>query len=136
MEKFPFLSQKWIEKAKEIRESYRGTSPEIPATIRMNQLVTDIPFEEGELRTYVDTSSGIFEIDLGELEDPDISLVLDYETAKSILVDLDSQAAISAFMAGKIKVTGDLTKLMALQGSLAPGDEGAKIAKAIKEITA
>lgn len=136
MEKFPFLSQEWIEKAKEIRKLYQGVSPEMPATIRMNQLVTDIPFGEGELRTYVDTSSGIFEIDLGELENPDISLVLDYDTAKAILVDLDSQAGIAAFMAGKIKVTGDLTKLMALQGSLAPGDEGMKIAQTIKEITA
>lgn len=135
MEKYQFLSKEWVEKAKEIRESYRASSPEMPAIIRMNQLVTDIPFEEGELRTYVDTSSGIFEIELGELENPDISLVLDYETAKSILVDLDSQAAVAAFMAGKIKVTGDLTKLMALQGSLAPGEEGTKIAQAIKEIT-
>lgn len=101
----------------------------------MNQLVTDIPFGESELRTYVDTSSGLFEIDLGELENPDISLVLDYATAKAIFVDLDPQVGLQAFMAGKIKVTGDLTKLMALQGSMAPNDTGLIIAEQIKAIT-
>ena len=72
----------------------------------------------------------------GELEDADISVVLDYATAKAIFVDLDSQVAIQAFMAGKIKVTGDLTKLMALQGTIAPNETGAKIAQLIKDITA
>ncbi len=135
MEKYQFLSPEWIDKVKEIRESHRDGEGPLKATIRMNQLVTDLPFGSNELRTFVDTSSGILEIELGELENPDVSVVIDYDTAKAIFVDLDSQAAIQAFMAGKIKVTGDLTKLMALQGSMAPNDTGIKIAQMIKEIT-
>ncbi len=136
MEKFEFLSPEWIEKVKEIRETHRDNEGSPAVTIRMNQIVTDLPFGSSELRTFVDTSSGILDIELGELEDADISVVLDYATAKAIFVDLDSQVAIQAFMAGKIKVTGDLTKLMALQGAMAPNETGAKIAQMIKDITA
>ena len=135
MEKFEFLSPEWIEKVKEIRETHRDSEGR-SVTIRMNQIVTDLPFGSSELRTFVDTSSGILDIEQGELEDADISVVLDYATAKAIFVDLDSQVAIQAFMAGKIKVTGDLTKLMALQGTIAPNETGAKIAQLIKDITA
>jgi putative sterol carrier protein len=102
----------------------------------MNQTVTNLPFEEGDLKTYVDTSSGILEIELGELENPDVTVVLDYDTAKAIFVDLDAQAGMQAFIAGKIKVTGDLTKLMALQTSIVPNERGMEISQKIKEITA
>ncbi len=136
MEKFEFLSPEWIEKVKEIRETHRDSEGNPAVTIRMNQIVTDLPFGSSELRTFVDTSSGILDMELGELEDADISVVLDYATAKAIFVDLDSQTAIQAFMAGKIKVTGDLTKLMALQGAMAPNETGAKIAQMIKDVTA
>lgn len=136
MEKFQFLSPEWIEKAKEIRAAHQGEAGNLDSVIRMNQLVTDIPFGTSELRTYVDTSSGLLDIELGELDDPDVSVVLDYETAKAIFVDQNPQAGIQAFMAGKIKVTGDLTKLMALQGTISPDDTNVKIAKEIQEITA
>ncbi len=135
MEKLKFLSPEWIEKAKEIRDANRDNEGQLGTVIRMNQLVTDLPFGSSELRTFVDTSTGVLEIELGELENPDVSVVIDYTTAKAIFVDLDSQAAIQAFMAGKIKVTGDLTKLMALQGSMAPTETGLKIAGMIKDIT-
>lgn len=136
MEKFEFLSPEWIEKVKEIRETHRDDEGSPAITIRMNQLVTNLPFGSNELRTFVDTSSGILEIELGEVENADVSVVIDYATAKAIFVDLDSQAAIQAFMAGRIKVTGDLTKLMALQGTMAPNETGAKIAQMIKDVTA
>jgi hypothetical protein len=46
----------------------------------------------------------------------------------------DAQAALQAFMEGKVKVQGDLTKLMAAQATgAAPGGIG--LAGAIAEIT-
>lgn len=135
MDKYQFLSPQWVEKAKEIRESHKSEDTSITATIRMNQIVTNLPFSSEELKTYVDTSDGILEIELGELENPDVTVVLDYDTAKAIFVDLDAQAGMQAFMAGKIKVTGDLTKLMALQTSIIPNENGLKIAQQIQEIT-
>lgn len=135
MDKFQFLSPEWIEKAKDIREAHRSSETSIAITVRMNQLVTDLPFESNELRTFIDTSNGLIEIELGELENPDVSVVIDYATAKAIFVDLDSQVALQAFMAGKIKVTGDLTKLMALQTALTPNEAGMKVAQMIKDMT-
>ncbi|MDA8080967.1 MAG: hypothetical protein M0Z96_05070 [Actinomycetota bacterium] len=136
MEKFQFLSPEWIGKARQIREAHRDSETSFSVTVRMNQLVTDLPFGSNELRTFVDTSKGLLDIELGELDNPDVSVVIDYQTARAIFVDLDSQAAIQAFMAGKIKVTGDLTKLMALQGTIVPSESGMNIAKEIKEMTA
>jgi putative sterol carrier protein len=63
----------------------------------------------------VDTSSGRLEVEPGHLESPDLTVTLSYATAKSILVDGDAQAAMNAFLGGRIKVDGDITKMLALQ---------------------
>jgi len=61
-------------------------------------------------------------------------VTLDYGTAKSILVEGNPQAGMQAFMAGKIKVEGDMAKLMALQA--APPDATAQeVATRLREIT-
>ena len=44
-------------------------------------------------------------------------MTVDYVTARALLVEGNPQAAMSAFMAGKIRVDGDLAKLMAVQGA-------------------
>jgi len=74
-------------------------------------------------------------MDMGHLENPDLTVTLDYVTAKAILVDGNPQAGMQAFMAGKIKVQGDMTKLMAMQQST-PDPAAAEIATKIQEITA
>ena len=82
----------------------------------------------------MDTTGGDVDMDLGHLESPDLTVTLDYDTAKAILVDGNPQAGMQAFMAGKIKVQGDMTKLMAMQAG-APDPVAQKIADKIKEIT-
>ena len=74
------------------------------------------------------------QMEMGHLGDPDLTVTLDYETAKAIIVDQNPQAGMQAFMAGKIKVQGDMTKLMAMQSG--PVDPTAQeVAARIKEIT-
>ncbi len=100
MDKYPFLSPEWIDKVRELRKEYVDTNG-IPATdtsIRMNQIVTEVPFGGGELATYIDTTSGFVDIEMGQLEDADITIRIDYNTAKAIFVDMDAQVAMSAFM--------------------------------------
>ncbi|HEV7686649.1 MAG TPA: hypothetical protein VGQ80_08770, partial [Acidimicrobiia bacterium] len=50
-----------------------------------------------------------------------------HRVARSMLVDLDPEVAVTAFMTGEIRVEGDFTKLMELQQSggamLAPTPE-------------
>ena len=84
----------------------------------------------------MDTSGGAMDMGLGALENPDLTVTVDYETAKAIIVDGNPQAGMQAFMAGKIKVQGDMTKMMALQsGGQDPVPTAATVAERIQAIT-
>jgi putative sterol carrier protein len=129
-----FLSEEWINAAREIRLKYADQAPPIPHKIKMNQVITDVPFGEGEVRVYMDSTDGHMELEFGEVEAADVTVTTDYETARKIFVEQDPQAGMQAFMSGKIKIAGDMTKLMMMQAS--PPDELAKkIAQEIKDIT-
>jgi putative sterol carrier protein len=132
--KYPFLSDEWMTEAKKIREEYRGKTPAPAHAVRMNQVITDVPFGSGTIDAHMDTSSGELEMDLGHIDNADLKVILDYETAKAILVDQNPQAGMQAFMAGKVKVEGDMTKLMAMQ-SAPPDPASMEVAKKIQEIT-
>src|SRR5690606_41991087 len=96
---------------------------------------SDVPFGDGVINAHMDTSSGEMQMDTGHLDDADLTVTVDYATAKAIFVDGNPQAGMQAFMAGKIKVQGDMTKMMAMQQG-APDPAAAAIAEQIKEITA
>jgi putative sterol carrier protein len=115
--KYPFLSDEWIEQSRKIRDEYQGKVPEISVTVRMNQIVNEVPFGEGIIRSHIDTSSGRVELELDHLDNPDLTVTLAYSTAKALLVDGDAAAAMNAFLSGRIKVDGDITKMLALQGA-------------------
>ena len=135
MAQYPFLSDEWLDAAKSIREEYAGKAQPPAHAVRMNQIITEVPFGEGTIEAHMDTSGGEMTMDMGHLENPDLTVTLDYPTAKAILVDGNPQAGMQAFMAGKIKVQGDMTKMMALQSGT-PDPTQAEIAAKIKEITA
>jgi putative sterol carrier protein len=129
-----FLSPEWMDAARAIREKYADQAPPMAHVIRMNQVITGAPFDEGEVRLYMDTSDGNMVMELGELEAPDVTITTDYDTARKIFVDQDPQAGMQAFMSGKVKVQGDMTKLMMLQAG-APNEVAKSIAQEIKDIT-
>jgi putative sterol carrier protein len=131
----PFLSDEWLDEAKAIREKYAGQGTPIGHKIKMNQVITGVPFGRGELQLYMDTTSGEIEMEKGALDDADVTVTTDYETARKIFVDQDPQAGMQAFMSGKIKVQGDMMKLMQMQ-STAPDETAKKVADEIKAITA
>jgi SCP-2 sterol transfer family. len=132
---YPFLSAEWMDAAKAIREKYADQSAAVAISVRMNQVITDMPFGDGDMRVYLDTSSGSLVMETGELETPDLTLTTDYDTARKIFVDQDQAAGMQAFMAGKIKVQGDMMKMMAMQTSMPQDDVAKTIASEIKEIT-
>ncbi len=131
---YPFLSTEWMDAAKTIREKYAAQSSSISFSVRMNQVITDVPFGDGDVRLFLDTSSGSMVMEAGELETPDLTLTTDYDTARKIFVEQDQAAGMQAFMAGKIKVQGDMTKLMAMQQG-APDPTALAVATKIKDIT-
>ena len=134
---YPFLSDEWIEEAHAIRAKYKGKTAQIPHVVRMNLVITDLPFGDGSLDAHLDTSEGELDLDKGHLENPDLTVTVDYGTAREILVDGNTQAGMQAFMAGKVRVEGDMAKLMVLtSGQAGPDPATQELAGRIREITA
>jgi hypothetical protein len=136
MAAYPFLSDEWLEEARKIRAEYEGKSPAIPHVVRMNLVVTGVPFSDNDILAHMDTSSGEMVLDTGHLENQDLKVTVDYDTAKAILIEGNPQAGMQAFMAGKVRVEGDMAKLMALQATPAAADStAAELAGRIRDIT-
>jgi putative sterol carrier protein len=131
---YPFLSDQWIEQAHAIRAEYRGKTASIPHVVRMNLVITDLPFGDGSMDAHMDTSDGELELDKGHVENPDLTVTVDYGTAREILVEGNAQAGMQAFMAGKVRVEGDMAKLMMLQGA-PPDQTSQQVAQRLREIT-
>src|SRR5438094_10305721 len=132
--KHPFLSDEWLTEAHRVREEFAGKTGPPPHNIRMNLNITEVPFGDGTKQAHMDTSSGELQMDTGHIETPDLTVTVDYETAKAIFVDGNPQAGMQAFMAGKVKVQADMTKLMAMQAA-PPDPAAAEVSKRIQEIT-
>jgi putative sterol carrier protein len=103
-----WLSQEWLDASKEMAES----QPERPgASARMQYVVTGGP--DGDVKYYWVLENGkLLESKLGELSDAEVTLTQTYEDAMKIQKgELDANAA---FMQGRVKVTGNMAKLMSL----------------------
>ena len=136
MDKHKFLTPEWVAAATALRDEMDDEVPPPAHSVRMNQIVNEVPVEvaEGDVLAYMDTSEGEMKMGLGQLDDPDLTVTLDFATAMAILVDGNPQAGMQAFMSGQITVTGDMTKLMAMQsGAIDPVQ--AEIAAKIQAIT-
>ena len=131
----PFLSAEWIVEARVIRAKYEDQAPKIPISIRMNQVITKVPFGDGTINSHLDTSSGELVMDLGHLDTPDLTITTDYATARQIFLERDPQAGMQAFLGGKIRVEGDMTKMMQMQIAMPNDDLAIKVAAEIMAIT-
>ena len=131
-----FLSESWIEAARDIRHRYSGDVPVIDVVVRINVITTKVPFGDGSISAYIDTSNGSLEMELGSIEEADLTVTTDYETARKLFVEQDPTASMQAFMAGRIKVEGDITRLMVMQTSLPQTETTDAVAAEIKAITA
>lgn len=132
--KYAFLSEEWVNEARKIREENEGEGATIPHQMKMNLVVTEVPFGDGTIDAHMDSTDGTLKFELGHIEPADVKMTVDYLTAKAILVEGDPQAGMQAFMSGKIRVEGDMSKLMAMQNG--PQDENAqKVSERLREIT-
>jgi putative sterol carrier protein len=133
MATYQFLSDEWLDEARSIRSEFDGKGA-ISQAIRMNLVIDAVPFGEGTVDAHVDTTTGELVLDTGHIDPVDLKVSLDYDVAKAILVEGNPQAGMQAFMSGKIKVEGDIAKLMALQ-SMPPDPVAAEIASRIQAMT-
>ncbi len=103
-----YLSQEWLDLQKELGQEF----PERPgATARMQYVVTGSP--NGDVKYYSVIENGkMLENSLGEDPQAEFTLTTAYDDSVSVLKgELDANAA---FMQGKMKVTGNMGKLMSL----------------------
>jgi hypothetical protein len=115
MSKFPFLSEDWLDAVIALQDEYGGQLPPAAVKMKMNQIVNDMPFGGATLRFHMDSSSGEGRLGRGHVETADVTVTTDYGTARALVVEQDQAAAMQAFMSGRIKVDGDMTKIMTPQ---------------------
>ena len=109
-----FLSEEWAQAmtdALNSSETFKKAATGQQAKIQ--QVVTDPP-DGGEVKYYFKLDDGNAEVSLGELTDAEATISQNYETAAAI--DRTELNAQNAFMQGKLKISGNMMKLMQLQG--------------------
>lgn len=132
MPKHPFLSDEWFAVVEKLVEDHGAEAPAHQSVV-VNLVVTDTPFGE-ERHMHMGARDGRGHWGIGQLDDADVTLTTDYVTAKDVFVSGNPQAGMQAFMAGKVKVQGDMTKLMMAQQGGGPGGNQA-LQEAIQGIT-
>jgi hypothetical protein len=134
MATYQFLTDEWLDEARAIRSEYDGRGGGIGHAVRVNLVVVEVPFGDGTVHAHADTSTGELILDVGHIDPADLTVTIGYDIAREMLVGGNPQAGLQAFMQGKIKVEGDIAKLMALQ-SVSPDPTAAEIAARIQAMT-
>jgi hypothetical protein len=124
---YTFLSDEWLTEVQKLAAE-SGTEL-MPSGVQINMVVTGSP--EGDKELHV--ADGAF--GSGLVEAP-TKLTLPYDVARNMFINGDQAAAMQAFMSGQIKVEGDMTKLMAMQGQGGGGSDAAAMQARLREITA
>ncbi|HVM10960.1 MAG TPA: SCP2 sterol-binding domain-containing protein [Actinomycetota bacterium] len=107
-----FLSEEWAAAVKEaLNSSDAFKSAAGGQTARIQNVVTT---SEGEAKNYLTVEGGAADLGVGEVDSPDVTISQDYETAVKLW--RNEITGTAAYMSGKIRVSGDLMKLMQLQG--------------------
>jgi len=124
---FQFLSDEWLAEVKKIADENPDAAAGAP-DIQLNVVVTGGPQGDRELHLEKGTFAG------GLIDGAPTKLTVPYSVARAMFVEGNQQAAMQAFMSGQIKVEGDMSKLMAMQGQNQGGGE--ELQKRLQEITA
>ena len=128
-EKYPFLSDDWFDAAQKLIDEHGAGAP--PAT----NLVMNLEVSDGDktIEFFMGTKDGQTLFGKGKSDAADLTLSTDMATAKSVFVSGDQQAGMQAFMAGKVRVQGDMTKLMMAQAGGQGGNPA--LTEALQSIT-
>lgn len=116
-----FLSPAWIDAVRRIR---REVDPDDAAAdtadmeVRANVTVVDAPFEAPTVHLHLDTGSGTPVFDQGHLDEADFAVEMPYSLAYEIFVERDPAAVMPLLLGGRVKLTGDASKLLMLVDSM------------------
>ena len=128
-DKYPFLSDAWFDAAAKLIGEHAPAAPPT-ANLVMNLEVSDggqtVEFHMG-------SKDGQTMFGKGKADSADLTLSTDMDTAREVFVAGNQQAGMQAFMAGKVRVQGDMTKLMMAQAG--GGGTSPALSQALQDIT-
>ena len=128
-EKYPFLSDAWFDAAQKLIDEH-GTGAPPTTNLVMNLEITD---GDKTIEFFMGSKDGQTLFGKGKTEEADLTLSTDMATAKAVFISGDQQAGMQAFMAGKVRVQGDMTKLMMAQAGGQGGNPA--LTEALQAIT-
>jgi putative sterol carrier protein len=109
-----FLSEEWakaITDALNSSEDFKRAATAQQA--KLQQVVTGMP-DGADVKYYFKLDNGSAEVAMGELADAEATISQSYDTA--VAINKQELNAQNAFMQGKLKISGNMMKLMQLQG--------------------
>jgi putative sterol carrier protein len=107
-----YLSDDWAKAVTEAVNANDAFKQQAAGKTAKVQNVVTAP--DGEKKYYFKVENGQAEVATGEISDAEATLSTDYETSTALSKgELNGTAA---YMSGKLKINGDLMKLMQLQG--------------------
>lgn len=111
-----FLSEEYVAAAQEALDEHEGFQEAIAGKeLAVHFHVTDTPGGD-DIDYHVTVADDAAQVGMGGLDEPDVKFTNSYETAVGISTgELNTQMA---FMTGKVKVSGDMAKLMLNVGML------------------
>lgn len=127
--RFEFLSDEWFAKVDELIAA--AGDLQIPAAMKAVEVNVTITSPAGNVPLFM--KDGLFT--RGHQPGVTTTLALDVSVARKIFVDGDVAAGVQAFLAGQIKVEGDLAKVVAMQTTM-PSEPQQRLTKQIAAITA
>ena len=122
-----YLSDEWFVKVDELVKEVNLEVPPAAAAIKVNFTITS---DEGNYEWSIDGGK----ILKGHTADAKTKITVPYDLAKKMFVLEDKAAGMQAFTSGKMKIEGDMSKLMAMQ-SIQPTASQKLLTAKIKEIT-
>jgi putative sterol carrier protein len=127
-DKHAFLSDEWFDAAAKVIAEHANDGPPGP------NLVMNLEVEDGGNKTefHMGARDGNTMFGKGHTDGADLTLSTDLETARAVFVDNNPAAGMQAFMSGKVRIQGDMTKLMMAQGQ----GGNPKLNEALQAITA
>jgi putative sterol carrier protein len=125
-DKYQFLSDPWLDAAEKLIREHQPEAP--PTNLVMNLEVAD---GDQTIKFFMGSKNGEVLFGKGMTDGADLTMSTDADTARSVFISGDQQAGMQAFMAGKVRVQGDMTKLMTQGG----GGANAALTAALQEIT-
>jgi putative sterol carrier protein len=107
-----YLSDEW---AKAVTEAVNANDAfKQQASGKTAKVQNVVTATDGEKKYFFKVENGQAEVSAGEIPDAEATLTTDYETSTALSKgELNGTAA---YMSGKLKINGDLMKLMQLQG--------------------